>query len=647
MSFNPRDISLTVKSEEFSHAELFSAFSADDTLTFTLTVRRSLGAASPYLELFDGHELDSPNRLTFPFIWQGCESAVDTYTLTLPLLRLSGLYFASILFDSAEGTLRLSYDAYSYTLRVAYAHEGYEPFGLTVYDKNYTTPDWFKGGILYQIFVDRFAKGGDVPVREDAVLNEDWDNGIPQYPPYRGAALANNMFFGGTLWGVAEKLDYLKSLGVSAIYLSPIFKAYSNHKYDTGDYMEIDEMFGGEEAFDHLIAKAKEKNIGILLDGVFNHTGDDSRYFNKYGKYDTLGAYQSPESPWAHWFDFEEYPDRYRCWWGIDILPAVNTDEPSYRNFICGKDGVIRHYLRKGISGWRLDVADELSESLIRAIRSASRKEKSDALLLGEVWEDASDKIAYGKRRSYFCGNELDSVMNYPVGNAIIDYLLSGDSQKLFATVKRLYTHYPKGASDSCMNLLGTHDTERILTRLSGIPDGGRSPEELSTAKLSPTERAFAIQKLKLAWMLLSVMPGVPCIFYGDEAGMEGYYDPFNRRPFPWGREDTGLLDFYRKVGSLRRSLDLFAKGYCKLPERMPQGVFAISRFDEKACLLAIVNLSGKTQTLSPESLYASLDISEKVPQFKCLLGEDMKNKQLTLENMSFSILLAEKITNC
>jgi len=418
-------------------------------------------------------------------------------------------------------------------------------------------------------------------------------------------------------------------------------------KYDTGDYMQIDEIFGGEEAFDHLIEKAKEKNIGIILDGVFNHTGDDSRYFNKYGKYDTLGAYQSPDSPWYHWFDFEDYPDRYRCWWGIDILPAVNTNEPSYRNFICGKDGVIRHYLRKGISGWRLDVADELSESLIRAIRSASRKEKSDALLLGEVWEDASDKIAYGKRRSYFGGNELDSVMNYPVGNAIIDYLLYGDSKKLFATVKRLYTHYPKGASDACMNLLGTHDTERILTRLSGVPDGGRSPKELSTAKLSPAERALATERLKLAWLLLSIMPGVPCIFYGDEAGMEGYYDPFNRRPFPWGREDEALLSFYREIGKLRRSLDLFAKGYMKLPESMPQGVFALSRFDETRTLLAVVNLSGKTQNLSLSDLYLPLGIRETLPKFRRLLGEDTKNQQISLENMSFSILLAENDTNC
>jgi len=325
----------------------------------------------------------------------------------------------------------------------------------------------------------------------------------------------------------------------------------------------------------------------------------------------------------------------------------VNTDEPSYRNFICGKDGVIRHYLRKGISGWRLDVADELSESLIRAIRLASRKEKSDALLLGEVWEDASDKIAYGKRRSYFCGNELDSVMNYPVGNAIIDYILNGDSHRLFATVKRLYTHYPKGASDVSMNLLGTHDTERILTRLSGIPDGGRSPEELSTAKLSREERALAVQRLKLAWLLLSVMPGVPCIFYGDEAGMEGYYDPFNRRPFPWGREDESLLSFYREVGALRRSQELFAKGFCKLPENMPHGVFALSRFDERKTLLAVVNLSGKTEHLALENLYFPLGIGEKLPKFTCLLGEDTKNKHLTLENMSFSVLLAENDTNC
>ena len=647
MSFNQQDLSLTVQSGEFSHAELFSAFSSDDTLTFTLTVRRSLGAASPYLELFDGHELDSPNRLTFPFSWQGCENAIDTYRLTLPLSRLGGLYFASILLQSAEGMLRLSYDAMSYRLRVSYAHEGYESFGLTVYDKHYTTPDWFKGGVLYQIFVDRFAKGGSVPLRDDAVLNEDWDNGIPQYPPYRGAPLANNMFFGGTLWGVADKLDYLQSLGVTAIYLSPIFKAYSNHKYDTGDYMQIDEMFGGEEAFDHLLTEAKARNIGIILDGVFNHTGDDSRYFNKYGKYDTLGAYQSKESPWAHWFDFEEYPDRYRCWWGIDILPAVNTDEPSYREFICGKNGVIRHYLRKGISGWRLDVADELSESLIRDIRSASRKEKSDALLLGEVWEDASDKIAYGKRRSYFCGNELDSVMNYPVGNAIIDYVLHGDSEKLFATVKRLYTHYPKGASDACMNLLGTHDTERILTRLSGIPDNGRSPAELSTAKLSPEEKTLAVKRLQLAWLLLSVMPGVPCIFYGDEVGMEGYYDPFNRRPFPWGREDERLLSFYRTIGKLRTTQPLFAKGYMKLPEKMPKGVFALSRFDETGTILAFVNLSGKAQTISLDEVYASLEIQNKSPRFRTILGDTAKKQQLFLENMSFSLLLSENDTQC
>lgn len=606
MSYQPSDVKLLVKSRRNPHAELFSAFDNGDTLTFTLTVRRSLGAASPYLELVedaftkdeDGDPVGQETRTRLPFEWKDTDYVTERYTLALPLADRMGLHFATVVMDSAEGFLRLSYDPLSYTPCLKGIDEPYESYALTVYDKNFTTPSWFKGGILYQIFVDRFAKGGDVMLRKDAILNEDWDNGIPQYAPYRGAPLANNMFFGGTLWGVADKLDYLSSLGVTAIYLSPIFKAYSNHKYDTGDYMAIDEMFGGEEAFDHLLAEAKKRNIAVILDGVFNHTGDDSRYFNKYGKYDTVGAYQSKQSPYYDWFSFETYPDRYRAWWGIDILPAVNTKNPAYREFICGENGVIRRYLRRGISGWRLDVADELSEVLVQEIRSACRKEKADSLLLGEVWEDAAVKIAYDRRRTYFHGDELDAVMNYPLGNAIIDYVTSGDATGLFATAKRLYAHYPKPVSDVNMNLLGTHDTERILTRLSGVEENGRSADELSVAKLSPEERALAKERLKLAWFLLSVMPGVPCIFYGDEVGMEGYHDPFNRRPFPWGREDNELLAFYRRINTLRRSEPLLAEGYLRLTEGLPCGVLVLERFTGKNKLTAAVNLSEKSYRL-------------------------------------------------
>ena len=516
---------LEIRAEHTDHARLFSAFDNEDTLTLSLTLSRSLGALTPTLELYDA---DSHTQvLRYPFSWQSTDYHTELYRLVLPLDRLIGLYYASVLFDSAEGQLRLSYDELSYAERLSRADEPYEPIGLTVYEASYQTPDWFKGGVLYQIFVDRFHKGSHpVPLRSDAKLNPDWENGIPEYPPYRGAPFQNNTFFGGTLWGIAEKLDYFSDLGITALYLSPIFKAFSNHKYDTADYFEIDEMFGGEEAFDHLLKEATARGIRIILDGVFNHTGDDSRYFNKYGKFDDVGAYQSKSSPYFTWYDFESFPDKYRSWWGIDILPSLNTRHPDYRRFVAGEYGVVRHYLNKGISGWRLDVADELSDELLRDIRRGAREEKRDALILGEVWEDASNKIAYGKLRRYFWGNQLDGVMNYPVGNRIADYLLTGNARPLFATLKRLYSHYPKISSDANMNLLGTHDTERILTKLSGVQENARSEEELSLARLTQRQYSEAKERLKAAWLLLSTVPGVPTVFYGDEAGNGGKQKP-------------------------------------------------------------------------------------------------------------------------
>jgi len=632
-------ISLDVKSRRHDFAYLFSAFDNEDTLTFSLTLSRQLGAFSPVLELYDADE--HAQRLTFAFSWQSTDYDTELYTLQLPLRKLKGLYYASCIFESCEGMLRLSYDPMHYTYRAARADEAYEPVGFTVYEASYETPDWFSGGILYQIFVDRFYRGSvAVPCREDACLDPDWENGIPQYPPYRGAPFSNNTFFGGTLYGVAEKMDYLQSLGVTAIYLSPIFSAFSNHKYDTADYLKIDEMFGGEAGFRAMLDAAASRGIRVILDGVFNHTGDNSRYFNKYGKFDTLGAYQSKESPYYTWYEFERFPDRYRSWWGIDILPAVNTDHPDYRQFICGEDGVIRRYLKAGISGWRLDVADELSEDFITCLRRAAREEKRDALILGEVWEDASNKVAYGALRRYFWGSELDGVMNYPVGNAIIDYLLSGDAAPLFATLKRLYAHYPKAASDVNMNLLGTHDTERILNRLSGVGENGRSEEELAHATLPAEARAIAKARLRLAWFLLSTVPGVPTVFYGDEAGMEGYHDPFNRRPYPWGREDGEILSFYREINAMRREIPLFKKGYFALIEDMPAGVLAYARFDTDALAVMIVNRSDKAVTLPLSSLIprGCESLSGKIP--RDYFAKRTAGDKITVKSHDFSLIL-------
>ncbi len=420
---------------------------------------------------------------------------------------------------------------------------------LTVYDEKYHTPDWFKGGLMYQIFPDRFRKVGELPITPYKVLREDW-GGCPTFRPNQYGKILNNDFFGGNLQGVIEKLDYLKDLHVSVIYFNPIFKAYSNHRYDTGDYMEIDPLLGKKEDFNELVDEAKKRGIRVILDGVFNHTGDDSRYFNKYGRYDSVGAYQSPDSEYAGWYQFYRFPDSYDSWWGMETLPAVNEASSSYQNFICGEGGVLKTWLERGIGGYRLDVADELPDFFLRLIRNSVKEQDKDAVIIGEVWEDASNKIAYGTRREYLQGNELDSVMNYPLKDGIISYILSGNSDQLRETIAMLIDNYPKETLDSLMNLLGTHDTPRILTVLGGKYLSNK--EEMATTFLSEEEKIAAKQKLRMAAVLQFTLPGVPSIYYGDEAGMEGYSDPFCRRCFPWEDIDEALEKFYQKLGEIR-----------------------------------------------------------------------------------------------
>ena len=427
----------------------------------------------------------------------------------------------------------------------------------------FETSSFFREGPVYHIFVDRFRRSGRSPVKEGAVLDTDWDGGIPQYGEYPGAEVGNNVFFGGDLWGVAEKLDWIRSLGVKTIYLSPVFDAYSNHKYDTGDYMSVDAMFGGDKALVHLCREAEKAGMAVILDGVFNHTGSDSRYFNREGRYPTVGAYQSEESPWFDWYRFEQFPDKYECWWGVKTLPRVDSANPGYRRFICGD--VVGKWMKAGVKGWRLDVVDEVADEFLDDFRSAVRKRDPDAVVIGEVWEDASDKISYGRRRRYLTGGQLDSVMNYPLRSGIIDYVLNGNAESLRRATEGLYRRYPRAVSDNLLNFLGTHDTERILTVLGGEPCGDRSNEELSTIRMTGEQRAAAAEKLRVAWGILFGLPGVPCLFYGDEAGLEGYRDPFCRMPFPWKRveagEDADLTDFCRTLGRIRRSEPVFRSG--------------------------------------------------------------------------------------
>ena len=427
----------------------------------------------------------------------------------------------------------------------------------TVYDATLPTPDWFGRGMTYQIFPDRFRRTA-VPdpagMPGDRVVHQSWDEGMEYLPDDRGE-IRNRDFFGGSLAGVEEKLDYLKSLGVTTLYFCPIFEADSNHRYNTGDYDKVDPMLGTEEDLSRLCEKARARGIRVMLDGVFNHTGNNSRYFNACGAHPSLGAAQSYESPYISWYSFQEWPVRYDSWWGIHTLPAVNESEPSYIDFIIeGEDSVIRRWLRAGADAWRLDVADELPDEFIAGIRRAMMEEKPDSFLLGEVWEDGSNKIAYDRRRKYLLGRETHGLMNYPFRVSALEYLRGGDAAAFREAMETIRENYPRSAFYSGMNMLGTHDTPRVLTMLGTCPkEAPATRTERAHYRMSPEERDKGIRLLQAGAVLLYAFPGSPTVFYGDEAGMEGWEDPFNRGTYPWGREDPVLQRRFALLGRLRR----------------------------------------------------------------------------------------------
>ena len=464
------------------------------------------------------------------------------------------------------------------------------PFQLTAYNKNFTVPEWIYGGVIYQIFPDRFNRAiENKQIADYKILHKDW-NELPIFSPNEQGEITNNDFFGGDLKGIEKKLSYLSSLGVSVIYLNPIFKAYSNHRYDTGDYMQIDDLLGDASDFKSLIEKAKEHGIKIILDGVFNHTGDDSLYFNKYNRYDEIGAYQSEKSKYFDWYNFKYFPNEYDSWWGIKTLPAVNENNESYIDFITGENGVLAHYTKLGIGGWRLDVVDELPSFFVKKIRDAVKKADNNAIIIGEVWEDPSNKISYGKRREYFQGNELDSTMNYPLKNAIINFVKFGDAKNLSHVIKTQIEHYPHNALHALMNILSTHDTARILTVLAGDDAEGKSKTELSALKICEEKMGYARFLLKTATLLQFTLCGVPSVYYGDEVGMQGYGDPLNRCTFPWGQEDKDIYNWFVFLSSLRKNYSAFKTGdfeevFCT------QNVYIYKRKDENSEVLICLNV--------------------------------------------------------
>lgn len=440
-------------------------------------------------------------------------------------------------------------------------------YQITVYDPDWEPPRYLREGIMYQIFPDRFSRSKPpTSIRNDVYLHQNWDE-LPRVDPRaRDGAYSAYDFFGGDLNGIREKLPYLKDLGVTILYLTPIFRSASNHRYDTGDYMSIDPMLGTLADLRALCRESRQLGIRVLLDGVFSHTGDDSIYFNRQGTYPGVGAYQSKHSPYYTWYKFTKYPDAYAAWWNIHTLPEVNKDDASFRSFILGRNGVARYWLGQGAAGWRLDVADELPMSFLRELRTAVKAESPEGTLLGEVWEDASNKIAYGKMRCYALGDTLDSVMNYPLRDAIIRFLTgSANAALTVRSIRCLQENYPVPFFYSLMNLMGSHDRARILNVLvnrefTSLPIGERGARQLP-----PDLRELAEERFLKMVAIYMAMPGMPSIYYGDELGMEGATDPFCRAPFPWGSENTRLRMQVRDAIALRRDRPVLRSGALRL----------------------------------------------------------------------------------
>ncbi len=512
-----------------------------------------------------------------------------------------GLYFYYFVMDGVgyERYIGIGADR-----KASFYYDNVKPWQLSVYKNKYPNPNWLNKGVMYQIMTDRFACVGQTKPTEDKIMRR-WG----EQPFFRDedGIVRNRDFFGGNLQGIISKLPYLAELNVRTIYLNPVFKAYSNHKYDTEDYEQIDPMFGTEEDFKELCDKADKLNISVILDGVFNHVGSTSKYFNRGNKYGEGGAYNDVKSPYRNWFNFND-DNSYECWWNFQTLPRINAESKDAQKYFCAKeDGIVPRWIAKGASGWRLDVVDEIADCMLDKIVSSAKKQRPDCAIIGEVWEDASNKVDYGVRRHYLDGSQLDSVMNYPLRDGIVHFIRTGDERALSNAVFDIVNNYPARVRNNLMNILGTHDTSRILTVLAGDSLDNSPKEIMARHKLSDAQYKRGVKLLKMAAVLQYTMFGFPCVFYGDEAAMEGYKDPFCRGCYPWGGENKLLLDFYKRLGELRK-LPVFSDGdfHQIVADR---GVYAFERSlnDDQTTVIVAVNRGGADYTLYLGSAYKDM----------------------------------------
>ncbi|MEG1396531.1 MAG: glycoside hydrolase family 13 protein [Oscillospiraceae bacterium] len=522
---------------------------------------------------------------TAPIVWTGTGEGRDVFSCTLETGDYVGLIFYSFSLTGSDGRTLQS-----------------EEYQLTVYDgKAAPVPLWFGEGMSYQIFPDRFCRT-EIPDPAGMVggrtVHQNWEE-EPIYHPDENGEVRNRDFFGGNLAGILEKLPYLQKLGVETLYFCPLFEAAENHRYGTADYEKIDPMLGTNEDFTALCTAAHKLGLRVMVDGVFNHVGFVSRYFNGDGFYGTGGASKDQNSPFFPWFKFTHWPDKYEAWWGFYTLPDTQEEQPSYRDYIIeNKNSIIARWLRAGADAWRLDVADELPDDFVAAVNAAAKRVKPDAVVIGEVWEDGTTKIAYDVRRKHILGGHCDGLMNYPLRAAIVSYLLGGSAGDFEEAMETLREHYPRDSFYSCMNALGTHDTPRIFTLL-GVGQDYKDKTKAFRAdfRLNPEQRTLAEKRLTMGLTALFCFPGSPMVYYGDETEMEGFEDPFNRRTFPWGRENTPISAHITRLGTLRKTEKALRSGDISYPVA-DRNLLCFARILDGETVAAALN-NGKAATLT------------------------------------------------
>ena len=564
-----------------NHKTPIGAATVNEPIELTLEFTRPQNPSEVFLVLTK----DGEDAVRYAMNAVKDEDGAYTYSIAVKVTS-AGLYFYHFEIQNEEQSFRVGSDVDLHAL----LGKGGE-WQLTVTADEYK-PTALDGGVIYEIVPDRFFIGGERnKTKSYATYRDDW-GGVPEFAPDKDGKIRNVDFFGGNIKGIAKKLTYLKNLGVTCLYLTPIFEARSNHKYDVGNYMRVDPDFGTIDDLKDLIKKAGKRGIKIILEGVFSHTGDDSIYFNKYGNYDGTGAFQSVKSPYYSWYKFKQWNNDYECRDNIDIMPSVDDRNTLYDEFVNGHEGVVRYWTRLGLGGWKLDVCEQLSDGFIEHCATAVKKENADAVVYGEVFVDASNMIINGQRRCFVGNGKLDSVTNYPFKEDILNFVRCGDSSRLDNTVGFVVNNYPKHTVDCLMNVLGNHDTARLMTVLGDNGDVSDKKKK-STAKVKNREEA--VKLVKLASALQYTLPGVPCLYYGDEIGMEGFEDPFNRKCYPWGGDeiDKDLLKWYKKLGAVRANeREIFAHGkYCGVDTE--HGVMFFKRKLENETVYVIVNNSG------------------------------------------------------